>query len=191
MLMLFAGRPLRRALRWSRFLLGLLILVPALLADFSTDLLVAYVDSAARLEYPIRIASMAAWTALWLMCVLASLDYLSTFREMAHAGVRDHKVVLDTILAAIDSQNGTIDKAAVLSSLKMPVGSNTPSTIVVNTSIVVDNTIMSATWGLAKSVVVASSCVAVIAGRCIGIMVAYPVCCAIFMSAITARNLLV
>ena len=190
MLMLFAGRPLRRALRWSRFLLGMLILVPALLADFSTDLLVAYVDSVARLEYPIRIASMAAWTALWLMVVLTSLDYLSTRGEMAPAGVRDHTMVVDTVLAAIDVQNKTIDKAAILASLRLPLGSDTPSTVV-NTTIIVDNSIVSAAWGLAKSVVVASSCVAIIAGRCLAIMVMYPGCCTIFMTAIMAIHLLV
>ena len=191
MLMLFAGRPLRRAWRCTRFFLGVLVLIPALLADISTDLLTAHMDAAARLDFPIRISTMVAWTVLWLMCVLTLLDHLATFGEMAPAGVRDEKVLMSTILDLISSANGTIDKEAILADIRQQKSYTPSASVVVNATIVVDGSIVSAFFGLARSIIVASTCIAVIASRCVAILLCFPTCCAIFTMSILLINFLI
>ena len=166
-----------------------------MLTDVSTDALVAHMQAARRLEHPIRVAVMLVWMSIWVMVVMSILDFLAgrTFEEMTFDSVFDiHSEVLGIIMQNLGNSSNTSVDPRLLQTLvnkHREKHAHKPG-VVLNMTVVVETTFSSALGGLAKTILISSSCLAILAGKCVTVFLHFPTLSAMMLTGVMMLNIL-
>ena len=162
---------LRRVWRTTRVVCGALLIGPAMLADFSTTMMILLWPRLQRLDFIIRSCWMLFWLALSCLLVSVCFDALAS---LSHGDVAFENAYMDIMRTAANS-NATNDdlRLMMMKVVEKRAAENKPK-VVYERHIVLDTSIRSALHGLCQSALVASCSIMIVGRSCCILMTASP-----------------